>query len=164
MMRVLRVSVAVAGAAVLFLGLGAGSVQAERPERVTVCHNGDDGIQAIRVAQRAVPALLKNGGVLPGASAGTNAVYGDDCSIVVISLSEWCAREGGSFASGPSGPDFFRASCAGVRATQQERLDLRPSWAQVCRAAAREDLFSIGDQWSFGDVASFDCLARRPLT
>ena len=55
-------------------------------EQVDVCHDGDDGIELITVAEPAVDKLLARRDVLPGDSAGPNYAYGTDCSLVPVPL------------------------------------------------------------------------------
>jgi hypothetical protein len=85
---IVRRLVGVTAAAVLLLGVGVstGSAQAKQPERVTVCHNGDDGVKAITVAEKAVPAIVANGGGLPGEPAGEGFTYGEDCALVPVKV------------------------------------------------------------------------------
>lgn len=162
-MGVRRVAVAATGAALLFVGvgIGAGPVEAKRPARVTVCHVSDEGVKAITVAERAVPALLARGSALPGDPAGDNAIYGEDCSIVPVAvagpLEQWCDNEGGTFTPG------VVAKCDDVfLGTEEAWLALIDSWNSSCFAQGGN--IAISEFQSGSGVARFECFGTDPLT
>jgi hypothetical protein len=166
MMGVRRL-LAATGAAVLLLGVGVsfGSVQAQKPARVTVCHNGDDGIELIRVADRAVPALLANGGGLPGGSAGEGFVYGEDCSLVPVAvagpLEQWCDDEGGTFSTGFSVVSYL-ARCELTGVAPEDVNAKTSAYSAIC--LQQPGAFGTGSTGnSDGDLAVL-CDGSEPLS
>jgi hypothetical protein len=102
-----------------------------KPDKVTVCHNGDDGIKAITVAASAVAALLARGDTLPDDG---------ECSIAAEPgpLEVLCAD--GTFTNGQRDSGGYFAECE-IAWELPRDVDFIAGWDMECASKSGTTYF-----------------------